>query len=138
MVAVAPYQIAGRRQVSVQVSVNGVLSTPMIADVLPDIAYLTVDGSGFGRAFALNPDGSVNSPDNPAPTGRYVTVFATGIGTADPSCAEGSVTAQAVPARLGYTSAVGYLCGVYQIAFLTPSTAGNVGIGNTNLTVAVK
>jgi uncharacterized protein (TIGR03437 family) len=138
VVAVAPYDIAGRPQVTVQVSANGQLSTPMRADVLADAAYLTADGSGSGRAFALNPDGSVNSPDSPAPIGRYVTVFATGIGLADPSCAEGSVATQAAPAPNGYTSAVGYLCGVYQIAFLTPPIVGNVGIGNTGLTVAVK
>jgi len=138
VVAVAPYDIAGRRQVSVQVSVNGALSRPMLADVLSDIAYLSADGSGSGRAFALNPDGSVNAPGNPAPIGQYVTVFATGIGTADPSCAEGGVATQAVAATLGYTSAVGYLCGVYQIAFLTPAAAGNIGIGNTGLSVAVR
>jgi uncharacterized protein (TIGR03437 family) len=70
IVAIAPYDLAGRRQTTVQIAASGVLSTPMIADVATDRAYLTADGSGTGRALARNPDGTLNSPDNPAPQGK--------------------------------------------------------------------
>jgi uncharacterized protein (TIGR03437 family) len=136
--AVAPYDLAGRRQTTVRVVANGAVSTPMIADVLADLAYLSSDGSGTGRALARNPDGTLNGPDNPAPEGQYLTVYVTGIGVADPSCPEGGVATGAATVSGGYTPAPGYLCGIYQISFLAPHTAGNVGIGNTGLTVVVK
>jgi uncharacterized protein (TIGR03437 family) len=138
IIAVAPYDLAGHRQTTVQIVASGVLSTPMVADVAADRAYLTADGSGTGRALARNPDGTLNSPDNPAPQGNPVTVYATGIGAADPSCAEGSVATTTTGAINGYTSAPGYLCGIFQISFQTPFATGNVGIGNTGLTVVVK
>jgi uncharacterized protein (TIGR03437 family) len=138
VVAIAPYDLGGRLQTTVQVVVNGAVSRPMIADVLPDLAYLSADGSGAGRALARNPDGTLNTPDNPAPSGQPVTVYATGIGSADLGCPEGGVATSAMSAPLGYLTVPGYLCGIYQIAFMAPFTSGNVAIGNTGLTVTVK
>ncbi|MGI8742772.1 MAG: SBBP repeat-containing protein [Bryobacteraceae bacterium] len=40
----------------------------------------SVSGSGFGQGYILNSDGSLNSPDNPAPVGSAITIFANGVG----------------------------------------------------------
>jgi uncharacterized protein (TIGR03437 family) len=127
VVAVAPYGIAGKRQTSIQLTFNGVLSAPVLADVLRDVAYLSRDGSGTGQAVAFNPDGTPNSSDNPAPTNAMVTVFATGNGSV-PGCPAGSVD-----------SATGYLCGIFKTQIHTPTQSlSTVPLPNSALTVAVK
>ncbi len=39
------------------------------------------DGSGMGKGYILNKDGSLNSPANPAKEGEPITICATGVGT---------------------------------------------------------
>ena len=43
-----------------------------------------------GDALALNPDGTVNGPDNPAPEGSGVALFLTGQGWTQPLVADGA------------------------------------------------
>ena len=139
IVALAPYDLAGKRQTSIQVVFQGAVSPPVLADVTADHAYLSADGSGTGQAFALNPDGTVNSASNPAPPGSRVTVYTTGIGLADPNCPEGGVASIATElSGTGYSSVPGHACGVFQIQFLVGSFGPNpIGIGDTRLTVFV-
>lgn len=49
----------------------------------------TVTQDGTGQALALNQDGSLNSPANPAPRGSVVQLFGTGQGATDPMVATG-------------------------------------------------
>ncbi len=63
-VVIAPYDLAGKARTSVQVVFQGVTSAPMLAEVLPDTGYRSLDGSGTGQAYAVNPDGTLNSPQN--------------------------------------------------------------------------
>lgn len=44
----------------------------------------TADGSGIGLAAAINQDGTLNGPRNPARRGSVVSLFATGLGTVAP------------------------------------------------------
>ena len=128
VVALAPYSLASGQQTNIQVVSNGVLSAPVIADVLSDVAYLSRDGSGAGPAYAFNPDGTPNAPDNPAPENALVTVYATGIGKADASCPEGDVS-----------PATGYLCGIVPTKIFTPNYKSQVfPLPNSPLTIAVK
>jgi len=48
--------------------------------VMVDIAAPAVFLNPDGTAAALNQDGTVNSPANPAPSGSYVSIWATGTG----------------------------------------------------------
>jgi len=127
VVAVAPYRLANKNQTSIQLSFNGNLSAPVLADTRADFAFLSRDGSGTGQAVAFNPDGTPNSPDNPAPMNAMVTVFATGNGVV-PSCPAGSVD-----------STTGYLCGIVKTQIRTPNYAVSTApLPNSILTVAVK
>ena len=139
IVVLAPYDLVGKRQTAIQVVFQGAVSPPLLADVTADHAYLSADGSGTGQAFALNPDGTVNSAANPAPGGSRVTVYTTGIGLADPNCPEGGVASSATQlAGTGYSSVPGYVCGTFQIGFLVGTLGPNpIGIGDTRLTVFV-
>jgi uncharacterized protein (TIGR03437 family) len=60
-------------------------------------AVFTVDGTS---AVALNQDGTLNSPTNPAPVGSIITVFATGLGPITPPQADGSLVQFPLPTNI--------------------------------------
>ena len=71
-------------------SVGGIRLT--IVPAAPEIFRID-----FLRAAALNQDGSLNSPDNPARPGSIVSLFATGSGLTDPPSADGEIAKQPLP-----------------------------------------
>jgi uncharacterized protein (TIGR03437 family) len=90
--AIVPYEISGQSQVSMQVTYQGTASsgtTLQVAAANPGIFTLGMTGSG--QAAAVNQDGSVNGPTNPAAKGSYVSVYFTGGGQTNPPGVTGSV-----------------------------------------------
>jgi len=76
--AVAPVKLPAGSSVELQLAQNG---TPLPDfQVMVDIAAPAVFLNPDGTAAALNQDGTVNSPANPAPSGSYVSIWATGTG----------------------------------------------------------
>jgi uncharacterized protein (TIGR03437 family) len=140
VVAVAPYSLAARRQVTIQVVFQGTMSAPYMAEVQADPGYRSADNSGSGQALARNPDGSLNSMQNPAPERSQVTVYLTGIGSVDASCPEGGVAQDGIaPVGSKAVPVPGTVCGLFQQLVQTPQFAGaNVGLPNSPLTYAVK
>jgi uncharacterized protein (TIGR03437 family) len=49
-------------------------------------------GGAEPYAAAVNQDGTINSPQNPAPAGSVVSLFVTGLGTVTPSLPDGAIT----------------------------------------------
>lgn len=91
--AIVPYEIAGQSQIVMQVQYGGVTSTGTtlgVACAAPGI--FTSNSTGIGSAAALNQNGSLNSPSNPAAAGSYATLFFTGGGQTTPAGVTGSVT----------------------------------------------
>ena len=89
--ATVPYQLTGRAFAQMTVEYNGVASNslaPRIVDSAPGI--FTTDGR---QAAALNADGTVNSPGNPAAAGNIVVLFATGEGQTSPGGVDGELVA---------------------------------------------
>jgi uncharacterized protein (TIGR03437 family) len=77
--AVTPFGLAGKTSTKVQVVYAGKTSDTVVLDVQPnDPQIFALDGSGAGLAAALNQDGTVNTPENPAPKGSIVSLWATG------------------------------------------------------------
>lgn len=141
IVAIAPYDLAGKAQTSVQVIFQGTASAPVLADVQADIAYRSLDGSGAGQAYAINPDGTLNSAQNPAPVGSIVTVQITGIGAIDPNCPEGGIASSATPIPLpstGLKSVPGAVCGLFQTTVRAATYPTTFQLVNSTLTVTVK
>jgi uncharacterized protein (TIGR03437 family) len=142
VVAIAPYGLAGKTQTAVQVVFQGTASAPVLADVLPDTGYRSLDGSGTGQAYAINPDGTLNSPQNPAPIGSSVTVETTGVGVVDPACPAGGVAAVATPVPnsglTGLSSVAGSVCGLFQATVRTPGYSTSFALPNSALMVSVK
>ncbi|HVP48894.1 MAG TPA: hypothetical protein VMT32_20010 [Bryobacteraceae bacterium] len=95
--AQAPYEIAGKSTVDIEVFYQGRSrgkATVAVAAAAPGIFTVS---AGTGLAVALNRDGSLNSPIEPAPRGSIVTLYATGEGIADPSATDGKPAAEPLP-----------------------------------------
>lgn len=75
--AVVPYEVAGYDYAAVQLATPaGTIDGPTLA-VRPAEPAIFADGV-TGACVALNPDGTVNSPQHPAKAGSVVTMFASG------------------------------------------------------------
>jgi uncharacterized protein (TIGR03437 family) len=90
--AIVPYEIAGQSQVAMQVQYQGASVATSIAVAVAEPAAFTLNGTGAGQAAAVNQDGSLNGPSNPAAKGSYVTIYFTGGGQTNPPGVTGSVT----------------------------------------------
>src|ERR1035437_6474428 len=62
---------------------------PTVATAAP--GAFTLDGSGYGQVAALNENGSINSPENPAAQGSIVALFLTGFGQMQPVPIDGAI-----------------------------------------------
>lgn len=60
----------------------------MIVSSAPGL--FTANQSGSGQAAAVNQDGSINGPNNPAPVGSTILLYGTGQGQVSPSVADGT------------------------------------------------
>ncbi len=75
-----PSNVAGNAA-SFQVQSGGMTSNPVWVAVTSNYPGLfSANGTGYGEAYILNEDGTLNSPSHPAPAGSRITVFATGVG----------------------------------------------------------
>jgi uncharacterized protein (TIGR03437 family) len=89
--SVVPFGVAtGTTQVQVQY--QGRASTSFTVTVVPAaIGILSASSAGVGQALAVNQDGSLNSPLNPAAPGSIVTFLATGAGQFSPAGVDGAI-----------------------------------------------
>ena len=143
VVAIVPYDLAGKPRTAVQVVFRGTISAPLLADVAADAGYRSLDGSGAGQAYARNPDGTLNSTGNPAPTGSLVTVYVTGVGLVDPSCPEGGIASSAATITqsffAGLATVPGSVCGLFQATVRTPTYPTTFALPSfSSVTVTVK
>lgn len=135
---VVPYSLPPNTTPSIQVTSNGTPANAMQASVVAQgITFFETNSSGL--AAALNQDGTVNSPQNPAKLGSIVALFGTGGGQTDPPSTAGDVTPLAIwplvmtpmiavgsgPAEppVWAGAAPGLLSGVTQINVQLPSAA---------------
>ena len=132
--AVTPLFLSGITA-HVQVSFNGVATADFAATVLEAIPEIFQRGDG--TAAAVNQDGSINSPEHPAPPGSIVAIWATGIGaTPFGSAQDGRIAPSASdfgcceilaqgPANVVYGGAApGIVAGVVQVNFQVPAQFG--------------
>jgi uncharacterized protein (TIGR03437 family) len=135
--AQVPFEVSGSKA-SVTLTHNNATFGPYAVDVTsfqPQGIFRRQPGASI-QAAALNGDGSVNSPDNPALRGSLVSVFGTGYGPLNPACATGGLNPP-VATPLAYTgtafvgapviqyagAAPDLLCGIVQINLQVPLDA---------------
>jgi uncharacterized protein (TIGR03437 family) len=127
--------VAVRRIDTNELLAGGVLS---VSEAGPGL--FTADQNGLGQALALNQNGSLNGPSNPAARGSVISLFGTGQGPVEPAVASGqpapgsplAVTA-ATPTSDGATCltvqpsvcvAIGSMFGDVQFSGLAPNFVG--------------
>jgi uncharacterized protein (TIGR03437 family) len=142
--AVVPYALTAAT-VQIVAQSSGAASAPLpatFAATAPGI--FTSDGSGAGQAAATNPDGTANTPANPAAVGSILSLFATGEGQTSPAGVDGklgnaplprplapvAVTIGGVAAEVKYAGgASGIIAGVMQVNVVVPQgVPGNVPV----------
>jgi uncharacterized protein (TIGR03437 family) len=166
--AVVPYEVAGILAPTVFVKFLGQTSNGFsLTRTTTSPGIFTQNSQGTGPGAILNPDYSVNGPNNPAAKGSVVSVYMTGEGQTSPAGVTGKVTnvtsVSQIPVPLlpiavlinnqpaNYTfagEAPGFVSGVLQLNVQIPSNApsGNLPIvvsigGNSSqngVTVSVK
>ena len=90
--AIVPFEVSGKQKTQIQLQYKGASSnaaTLLVTDSAPGI--FAMGASGSGQAAALNQDGSLNSPSNPAAKGSIVSIWATGLGLLDASYLDGEI-----------------------------------------------
>jgi N-acyl-D-amino-acid deacylase len=134
--AVVPFATKTSGSAELKVQAFGYTSEPILLPAAAaSPALFTTDGSGKGPVAALNQDGTLNSPANPASVGDVVTVYGTGFGVTTPISQDGvtadvnllniaspvSVTVAGKTAQVSYAgSAPGLISGVSQVNFQVP------------------
>ena len=94
----APFELDGKTQTTVQLVYNGVTSPPVTLFVLDAVpGLLTADTSGGGEGAILNHDFSVNGPHNRELPGNDVFVYGGGGGQTVPAGRTGGVTGIGAP-----------------------------------------
>ncbi len=121
---------------AIQVLNPSVAVEPLAATVASQApSIFTLTGASEGQALVINQDGTLNSPQNPAPPGSIATLYATGLNNTAPPLADGSIASAAAPlalapgllvnsapAEITYSGAApGFEAGLTQINFLVPT-----------------
>jgi uncharacterized protein (TIGR03437 family) len=137
---VIPFTMYGYPSVRVQVEYNGALSevVPLIMSESAPFVFTAPDpGTGNPVAIAINQDGSVNSPSNPAAAGSIITIYGSGFGSTTPQGVDGrlaaaplpkpvlpvSATVDSLPATVLYAGdASGLVEGIVQLNIQLPAT----------------
>jgi adhesin/invasin len=129
--AQVPFETApGSAQLTIESSGTTAGPTPMtIQSAAPGIFMQT-----GGRAAALNQDGSLNLPANPAPAGSFISVYITGQGQLDPPVASGAAAplSQLSNTVAQTTATIGGVPAAVSFSGLAP---GWIGLGQVNLQV---
>ena len=87
--AQAPYEIAGKTAVTVEIFYQGESRGQLSVPVAAAAPGIFTTGGGTGPAAALNQDGTLNSPSHPALRGSVATFYATGEGATLPVGVDG-------------------------------------------------
>lgn len=135
-----PYGVAGRQSTSIVVTYQGVLSAPLVYNVVPAAPGIySLNASGTGPGAILNQDSTVNGPANPAAKNSVVSIYMTGEGVTTPAGIDGalalvngttlnkpqltvSATVAGIPATVNYAgSAPTLIYGVMQVNITIPA-----------------
>ena len=102
---IVPFGLSGKDSTTVQVMLSSGPLAPL--NLIVTAAEPGIFRTADGGAAALNEDGTINSPQNPAKRGSIVTIFLNGAGLLDPLPEDGSITGSVLakpvlPVSVGY------------------------------------
>ncbi len=158
----APFELAGKSSTAVALEYGGTTHGPISVPVdSSETGIFRLQPGGSVQALAINEDGTINGPSNPASKGSTVMLWGTGFGQTMVPCMSGELNSPATnplvqPATLFDGSfgnfhivssggAPGLLCGIVQINLQVPTNvpSGSLRLGtngslSTVATIAVK
>ena len=133
--AMVPFEAAGQGRLDVAAAYQGVRSDTRTLSLLDNAPILfTADGSGRGRASAINQNGAINIPGAGAPRGSVIQLYGAGGGLYERDLLTGSIIAATgrfrstasvfiggVQAEVVYAGpAPGQVAGLYQVNAIVP------------------
>ena len=130
--AQVPYAVAGRGTIDVVVITGGVTTNVLQVRVQDAAPGLFGFSDGSNRVIALNSDGSINSPSNPARRGDFVILYATGGGLTNGPNIEGAPAPSNPFALTRLPVTVGF-GGVSQAPFFAGLAPGFAGLVQINI-----
>jgi uncharacterized protein (TIGR03437 family) len=134
--AIVPFEVAGKQQTVVGLQYKGAVVTPTTLLVAQSVSGIFTTAGPGTQIAALNQDGTLNSPANPAVRGSIVSMWATGLGLLSESYADGEIVSgplgtvldppqisvQYLPAEVQYLGqAPGLVAGAVQINLVVPA-----------------
>lgn len=129
--AIVPYGVQ-TGTTNVQVEYQGVPSAAVAVPVSATAPGIFT--AGLTRAAAINQDGTINTPANPAARNSYLTIFLTGGGQLKPPGVDGGITTSPLPELTSTVTAfVGQVPATIQYA--GPAPAATNGLIQINLQV---
>ncbi|MEZ5356640.1 MAG: hypothetical protein R2762_28725 [Bryobacteraceae bacterium] len=128
ILALVPFELAGRTQMNVQVQYQGLASEAVSVPFLETApVFLTADGSGRGQAAAVNANGSINTPSARAPKGSIVSFYLTGGGLFEREVLTGAILeATSLRLRSSVRFFIGGLQADMQYAGQAPGNAAGI------------
>ena len=134
---VAPFEIAGKAKVNIQVEYLGQASEAVSEAVVAAApGIFSVAQNGVGPGAILNQDGvTVNSAAHPAAKGSVVAIFATGGGQTNPTGVDGQFAPANAPvlAASSVTATIGELAA--KVTYSGGSPGSVAGLSQVNVTI---
>jgi len=130
--ALAPASLTPGAITQISISVDGANAASATANVVAAAPGIFTVASGTGQAAAINQDGTVNSPSNPAARGSIIVLYATGQGQRAGAV---SVTIGGYSAALQYAGPAPGYPGLMQINAEIPGEFLPPGIQPVTLTI---
>jgi uncharacterized protein (TIGR03437 family) len=132
--AVVPFEVSGQTSTLLTITHNGQKTPSISAAIAPAApAIFTQDANGIGQAAALNQDGSLNTPLNPAEQGSIVAVYLTGAGQTNPLGLTGGITPAPGSMALSTTATIGGLPA--EVLYSGPAPGLIAGVSQVNLRI---
>jgi uncharacterized protein (TIGR03437 family) len=137
--AQVPFELVGHTSTSVMLQYNGASYGPITVPVrFADPALFRLEPGVSAQAYAVNQDGTVNGPSNPAPRGSIVALWANGLGALSPKCSTGGLNAPNpvyLAANLSVTMATS--AGAANVPYAGGAPTLGCGISQINMQVPV-
>ena len=133
---VVPFEVSGKASSLLTISRAGQLIVAITEPVaLAAPAIFTQGGTGLGPAAAVNQDGSLNTPSNPAPRGSIISVYLSGAGQTNPLGLTGAINSTPASTVLPTTATIGGIAA--EVLYSGPAPGLIAGVSQVNLLVPV-
>jgi uncharacterized protein (TIGR03437 family) len=141
--AIVPFEVAYyysgllSPDVDVQVLSPTAAVTPLTVAVVPAAPGIYTVPNTAGFALTINQDGTLNSPQNPAPQGSVVTFYVTGLNNTQPALTDGAIATAAAPLALASAIQVSLLSTSSRILYAGTAPGDVAGVTQINLFIPV-